>query len=303
MRILAIGECMAELAPLGGPGEFKIGYAGDTFNTAWYLAKISPNTEVAYFTTVGDDKLSREMRAFIDRTGIDTSHICEIPDGTMGLYMIHLSNGERSFSYWRNNSAAKRLADDPDALGRAIEKADLIYYSGITLGILGHQSRENLLGALQRGRDVGKTVAFDTNIRPKLWSSTEEMKRSIMRAAELSNIVLPSFDDESAWFNDDCPTATLERYARLGVERIVVKNGEHSVVYQDGNIRGEVPTKPETSAIDTTAAGDSFNAGVLLSVSEKSDFRAGISLGCKLASYVIQAKGALVPVDALRVTA
>ena len=106
-----------------------------------------------------------------------------------------------------------------------------------------------------------------------------------------------------AGYRGPCPTATLERYARHGVERIVVKNGEHSVVYQDGNIRGEVPAKPETSAIDTTAAGDSFNAGVLLSVLEKSDFRAGISLGCQLASYVIQAKGALVPVDALRVTA
>ena len=39
MRVLAIGECMAELAPSDTDGDFRLGFAGDTFNTAWYLAR------------------------------------------------------------------------------------------------------------------------------------------------------------------------------------------------------------------------------------------------------------------------
>jgi 2-dehydro-3-deoxygluconokinase len=167
MRILAIGECMAELAPLGASGAFKLGFAGDTFNTAWYIAQLSPGADVAYFTVVGDDALSNEMREFMTASGIDTSPIREIAGGTVGLYMIHLADSERSFSYWRNSSAARQLATNTADLDSAISGADLIYYSGITLGILDAPSRQNLLAALQKGRAAGKTIAFDTNIRPK----------------------------------------------------------------------------------------------------------------------------------------
>ena len=41
--------------------------------------------------------------------------------------------GERSFTYWRNDSAAKRLASDPKRLEAALDEADIAYWSGITL--------------------------------------------------------------------------------------------------------------------------------------------------------------------------
>jgi len=288
---------MAELSPSERAGEFRLGFAGDTFNTAWYLAQIAKEVEVSYLTAVGDDAISDDMRAFIRASGISDTHVRRIQDETIGLYLIHLNNGERSFSYWRDQSAARQLAFDPALLEQAIEEADLIYYSGITLAILDPASRDTLRNALRRGRDIGKTVAFDTNLRPRLWASPAEMTDTIMKAAAQSDIVLPSFDDEAAWFGDSSSLATLERYAKLGVGRIIVKNSDQPVVFQEAGQRGEVAIEPATDVVDTTAAGDSFNAGVLAGILRGDDLAVGILGGCRLAGHVVQHKGALVPVD------
>ena len=120
MRFLAIGECMAELAPAGQPNVFKRGFAGDTFNTAWYLARIAPDIDVSYLTAVGDDAISQDMLAFMRDSRISDRHVQVIAGETVGLYLIHLQHGERSFSYWRDSSAARQLAADPIALAKAV---------------------------------------------------------------------------------------------------------------------------------------------------------------------------------------
>ncbi|WP_281973966.1 sugar kinase [Ruegeria faecimaris] len=297
MRVLAIGECMAELAPSERVGEFKLGFAGDTFNTAWYLAQIAADIDVNYLTAVGDDAISQDLRAFMKDSRISDTHVQVIAGKTIGLYLIHLSNGERSFSYWRSDSAARQLAVDEIALGRAVKGADLIYFSGITLAILDPQSREILLIALRRARASGTTVAFDTNLRPQLWSTPQEMTDTVMKAAAQSDIVLPSYDDEAVWFGDGDSIATLDRYAKAGVDQIVVKNSAQPVVFQKAGQRGEVGVDPARGIVDTTAAGDSFNAGVLVSVVRQDDLATGIRKGCRLAGHVVRHKGALVPVN------
>lgn len=297
MRFLAIGECMAELAPSDRGGEFKLGFAGDTFNTAWYLAQVASDIHVSYLTAIGDDAISQDMRMFMKDSRICDTHVQVIDGKTVGLYLIHLNNGERSFSYWRNDSAAKQLAVDQVALGRAVGNADLIYLSGITLAILDPQSREKLLDALRHVRAYGMTVAFDTNLRPQLWSTPQEMTDTIMMAAAQSDLVLPSYDDEAEWFGDRDSIATLNRYAEIGVDQIVVKNSAQPVAFQKDGQRGEVDVDPVTGVVDTTAAGDSFNAGVLASVLRADDLTTGIRQGCRLASHVVRHKGALIPVD------
>ncbi|MEY1557155.1 sugar kinase [Yoonia sp. R2331] len=297
MRVLAIGECMAELAPSETDGQFCLGFAGDTLNTAWYLARLAPSAQVAYFTAVGDDEISRDMRAFMRDGNINDRYIQTSPDKTVGLYMISLKDGERSFSYWRGQSAARTLADDPAALASAMADADLIYFSGITLGVLPPEGRAALLAALGDARAAGKTIAFDPNLRPKLWSSGKDMTAGIMRGAAVSDLVLPSFEDEADWFNDASPQATAQRYVDAGATTVVVKNGADAVLYADNGQFGEVPVAALDTVVDTTAAGDSFNAGIFAARAAGASLKSGIEAACALSRVVIAHRGALVPVD------
>ncbi|QCO56972.1 sugar kinase (plasmid) [Pseudorhodobacter turbinis] len=297
MRFLAIGECMAELAPAVTADGFSLGFAGDTFNTAWYLARLRPETSVSFFTAIGADAISQKLRDAITAGGIDDSHVQVVPDRTIGLYMISLDNGERSFSYWRSQSAARQLAADPQALERAMDQTDVIYFSGITLAILDPASRETLLAALRHARAAGKTVAFDPNLRPRLWADPAEMTRVVMQGAAVSDIALPSFEDEASWFGDNDPEATAARYADAGASTVVVKNGADPVFYRQGDVHGSAAVPALQSIVDTTAAGDSFNAAILAGMDDNTPLTHSITRACRLAGSVVQSKGALIPVD------
>ncbi|SMX39066.1 sugar kinase [Maliponia aquimaris] len=296
-RILCIGECMAELAPLDAPGDYRLGFAGDSFNTAWYLRQLRPGLEVDYLSAIGGDAISDRMARFMADAGIGTAHVARVPGRSVGMYMISLSAGERSFSYWRDTSAARLLAEDPAALDRAMSGADLVYFSGITLAILSEAARDRLLHALRAARGQGATIAFDPNLRPRLWRGSAEMCAAIMQGATVSDVVLPSFEDEAAYFGDADPRATADRYAAAGARSVVVKNGPDPVhVLHDGRHQ-EVVVAPVPRVVDTTSAGDSFNAGVLVDWGSPLPMAKRIERAAAVTAQVIGGKGALVPLD------
>ncbi len=295
MRVVAIGECMVELAPTGD-GTFTMGFAGDTFNTAWYLRRLMPKAStVSYLSAVGTDHISDRMVEFMAAEGIAIDHLQRLPERSVGLYMIQLAKGERSFSYWRSTSAARLLAEDPTQLNAALDGADLIYLSGITLAILGADARLRLLAALALARAAGSRVAFDPNIRPALWPDLATMRQSIIDMAAGADIVLPSYDDEADHFGDPDPFATAQRYARSGEPLVVVKDGPRPITtwHAGRSDRHPVPVPP-VSVRDTTAAGDSFNAGFLCSYLAEADLSKAIAAGMSLSARVIAGPGAIV---------
>ena len=299
--ILAIGECMVEMAPLATLGHFCLGYAGDTLNTAWYLRRLlGEGDQVDYFTAIGTDTVSDKMIDFLQQADIGTEHILRRDDKGLGLYMTHLEDGERSFSYWRSDSAARSLAADPVPLQEALDNADLAYFSGITLAILPPADRARLLTTLRRFRSGGGIVIFDPNVRPKLWKSPDEMTQSLIQAATVSNIALPSFDDDAHWFGDDNPEDTIRRYAAAGVNCCVVKNGAGRIyAFDTGQHVFHEPVQ-DVRVIDSTAAGDSFNAGFIAARLQGADLRDAVQAGASLAARVIAKLGALVDVDVIR---
>jgi len=297
MRFVSIGECMTELAPAETPGQFSLGFAGDTFNTAWYLRTLRPDITTCYFTRVGTDPMSDQMLAVMSETGIDTRFVARDPQRTVGLYLISLQDGERSFSYWRETSAARHLARDPALLTQALDGADLIYFSGITLAILDFDGRKTLLGALETARSKGKTIAFDSNLRPRLWGSTDEMTATIMQAASVSDLVLPSFEDEATSFGDTDIEATGTRYLQAGAATVVVKNGPDPIRFWHNGTHGQVLPPQVEPIVDSTAAGDSFNAGFLAGLDRKRPINEVIQAASHVAAQVIGQKGALVPLD------
>ncbi|MFO0513948.1 MAG: PfkB family carbohydrate kinase, partial [Rhodobacterales bacterium] len=144
MTVIAVGEAMVELAPVG-KGNYRRGFAGDTFNTAWHMAQLlEGRAKVGFVTRVGTDGISNAFVAEVVADGLDASAIGRDPLRNMGLYLIELNGVERSFHYWRDTSAARGLASDADALARAFAGAGLIHLSGITLAILPPDDRETL---------------------------------------------------------------------------------------------------------------------------------------------------------------
>lgn len=294
-RIVCIGECMVELSP-AEDGLWRLGYAGDTLNTAWYLrARLGGDWQVAYCTRLGRDRFSDEMAAFLTGAGLDTASLTRDPERSIGLYAISLDAGERSFTYWRGQSAARRLADDPAALRAALAEADVGFFSGITLAILPPEGRANLLMALQEARARGCRVVFDPNIRARLWPDGATLRAALSEAAAICDILLPSFEDEREWFGDADPSATRARYGALGAEEIVVKNGPGPLCLWR---RGAEETHlhfPPVAPLDTTGAGDAFNGAYLAARLQGAGMEQAAGLAHALAARVIRHPGALLP--------
>jgi 2-dehydro-3-deoxygluconokinase len=293
-RALLIGECMVELRQ-AGDGLLRKGFAGDTFNTAFYLRSFLREAwPVDYISAVGTDTISDEMLAFIESTGVGTGFIRRLPERTPGLYMIHLKDGERSFSYWRSASAARLLADDALALRAAIDASEVIFFSGITLAILAPGALASLLAELGRAKAEGKLVAFDPNIRPRLWDDTDMMRRAISDGAAVSSMVMPSFEDEATHFGDASVDATIARYTRLGVGKLVVKDGAAGITLSFAGERCFVPATRAEKVVDTTGAGDSFNGAFLASYLQTGDHLIAATFAADVAAAVIGHHGALV---------
>ncbi|WP_282609844.1 sugar kinase [Pelagibius sp. Alg239-R121] len=296
-RVASIGECMVELRDLGS-GQLERGFGGDTLNTAVYMARhLGEHARVEFVTALGDDPFSEEMLDSWRREGLGTSHVVRLAGRRPGLYVIKTDEtGERSFFYWRGESAARELLRDPrcrDALER-VEEYDLVYLSGITLGILDQDSRDGLLNLLDNVRTNGGLVAFDGNFRPALWSSFDLARTEMEKLLRRSDIALPSFDDESRLFGDRTPEETLERLRALGVDEAVVKNGaETGLVLSESNVTRVSPEKAN-NVVDTTAAGDSFNGAFLAArLMGRSAMDAAMA-GHKLAAHVVTKRGAIV---------
>lgn len=291
---ISIGECMAELQGRDD-GLYRLGFAGDTLNTAWYMRALTrpSNAAVDYVTAVGADSLSSKMLAFLRANGVGTRFIKEISDRTVGLYLITLTGAERNFTYWRSASAARLLAEDKAALSAVLSHADAIYFSGITLAILSPGHRQNLLSVLQEMKSRGTTIAFDSNARLRLWPSDRAMKTAMIAGYKASTLALPTFSDDQALFGDATPAECAKRIAGYGVQEIVVKDGGNPcVVSLDRNLFSVTP-EPVHHIVDTTGAGDSFNAGYLAARMSGQDPLEAAKLGHRVAGRVIGERGAL----------
>nr|WP_315245083.1 sugar kinase [uncultured Albidiferax sp.] len=300
-RVALFGECMLELQGQAF-GPMQQGFGGDTLNTAVYLARCSAGKlQVGYATALGDDGLSSGLLARWQAEALDVSLVQRLPGRMPGLYLIEVdAHGERSFSYWRDHSAAKAYFDAPDTpLEQAADQIDALYLSGISLAILPPAGRERLLALMARLRARGATVVFDNNYRPRLWASRAEAHAWFDRAYALASIALVTADDEQALRGLATLEAAVEAASALPCPEVVIKRGRNATLVRTASGVQEIATERVEKVVDTTAAGDSFAAGYLAVRLQGGSVQAAATQGNRLAARVIQHRGALIPVDAM----
>ena len=294
-KTMAIGEAMIEMSWVGDKA-YRRSFAGDTFNTAWHMSQIPEmDLDVGYLSKVGEDKTSHAFIAELEADGLDTTWVGRVADRSMGLYLIELDGVERSFQYWRDQSAARLLAEDEAFLAAALEGVGLIHLSGITLGILTAEARARLCAALSAARKSGARVSFDPNIRPRLWSSEKEIRAAMDMFYAVTDIALPSFDDEAMLWGDASPTQTVARLQGAGIAEIAVKNGSEPVLVSAGSSAIAVATSPVSDVRDTSGAGDAFNAGYLAARLAGQAPEQAVASGQKMSAEVLRHFGARIP--------
>ncbi len=288
-RIVLIGEAMLELTRAGGL--WTMGYGGDTLNTAVHLARAGH--DVAYLTALGSDPLSAPLPQIWADEGLDPSLILSHPTRNTGLYAINTdAQGERTFTYWRDSSAARDMFSLPlmqDALARA-EQADLIAYSLITLAILPPESREQLFALCRYVRAKGGKVAFDGNYRPRLWSSVSEAIAARDAALSCADIGLPTWEDEQLLSGEPDADAVARHWSGLGCAETIVKLGSQGCRLPNASL---LPPPEILSPIDTSGAGDAFNGGYLAARMNGADVAEAARAGHRLAGWCVMRRGAI----------
>jgi 2-dehydro-3-deoxygluconokinase len=288
---------MVELTLPRADGEgSRVGFAGDTLNAAVYLKRSAPELEVAYVTALGTDPLSERMVGFFAAEGLDTSLIERRPDRVPGLYAISLdAAGERSFTYWRDSSAARTLFLAPAVVTPdRLRGFDLVYLSGISIAVLAPEARAALRAFLEGFRAAGGRVAFDSNYRPRLWPDVATARRETSAFWQITDIGLPSLDDELALFGERGEAEVLARLAAAGLRRGALKRGPGGPLPLGP--AGPLPAFPPAArVVDTTAAGDSFNGAYLAALMRGEPEAVCLAAGHAMASEVIGHQGAITP--------
>lgn len=301
-RIAVIGECMVELQKHGEL--YKQSFGGDTLNTALYLSRLTHHHEIttSYVTGLGKDPFSKQMLQMWQEEGINTNFVHLSEDKLPGLYTIDTDqHGERSFFYWRNDSAAKYWLRNQAILSlvRNLSQHQMIYLSGISLAILPEDCRQTLIEILTLCRKEGVKIAFDNNYRPALWENVETTQAVYEQILRITDIAFLTFDDEQMLYGDTEEQQAIKRTQNFGVAEIVVKRGaDDCYVIQNGTLVS-IPAIPVSTIVDTTAAGDSFSAGYLAKRLTGGTPEQSAVAGHTLAGTVIQHRGAIIPRDAM----
>lgn len=287
-RICCAGEVMIEFSPTRLPGIYRQSLAGDSYNTAVYLARAG--LDVEYLTCLGKDAQSDLILEALGRENIAYTRIQRLESKQPGLYLIENdSNGERSFSYWRDTSAARELFKQPVEL----QHISHFYFTGITLAVCRQQCSQ-LVALLTQLKQSGCRVIFDSNYRPALWKSQAQAREFYAEILPYCDCILSTLEDETALWNVSDIEQCKALYQHCPADELVIKTPDLVTHARCGEEQQRVCAKA-VDAIDTTGAGDAFNAGYLAARIHGKPLEQAVQAGQKLAARVVLTPGAIMP--------
>ena len=292
--VVTLGEAMvllaaAEPGPLVQVKQFTKHTAGAETNVAVGLARLG--YRVSWISRLGDDSMGHYLRASFEDEGVDCSHVDMVEGGKTGMMFKTLSvaGSDPTIEYHRKDSAASQLhLDDVD--WPWFEQARHLHTTGIYPAL-----NANTWGvtqtAVERMRANGKSVSFDPNLRPALWSSTDAMRTSINALAAKADWVFPGLQEGQLLTGKETPAGIATFYRAQGAQCVVVKLGDAGAYYDSDSGVGMVPAFPVSQIVDTVGAGDAFAVGVISGLLEKLPLQKAVERAAWMGARATQVRG------------
>ncbi len=264
--ILCAGEILADMIGAERDGVFvyerKAG--GAPFNVACAVKKFGVKS--AFAGSVGDDIIGGFLKDFAKSVKLDGLCLESDADRNTTLAFVQLDrHGERSFCFYRKNTADYRMPEIPDGL---FDSADIVHIGSLMLSEdEGAAYAERLA---ERARSAGKTVSFDVNFRTDIFKDKESAVSRYKTMLEAADIVKFSEDEVEIFGRDYID-------GRLKDKLVCITLGGNGSEWRYLGRRNAVPSV-KVKPVDTTGAGDAFYAGVLsrLDGLKKSEWTDGV---------------------------
>ncbi len=192
--------------------------------------------------------------------------------------------------YFRKGSAASHLSTadfDRDYFAGARH----LHLSGVAAA-LSAESLELCHFAAAEMRALGKTISFDPNLRPVLWSSRELMIEQLNKLACAADWVLPGLKEGQILTGQSTAEGIADFYLERGVQAVIIKTGPEGAWFKTAaGDQAAVPAVKVTNVVDTVGAGDGFAVGTLSALLEGKTLIQAVQRGNKIGSLAIQAIG------------
>ncbi|WP_416307497.1 sugar kinase [Neptunicella sp. SCSIO 80796] len=296
--ICFIGECMLELRE-DEQGRMQQSFAGDAYNSAVYLKRTFGQQHVSFMTALGNDRISQKMRDTFISEDIATASLLLASEQQPGIYLVQTDEqGERSFLYWRSQSAARTMMQSvTQEVIDSLKHAKVLFFSGITLAVMVAEQRPLFWAMLTQLKNAGVQIVFDPNYRQRLWQSEQQTRQQYQLAFEMCDLMLPGVEDFHSLYGLNSVEQIIAFCQPFNIVELVIKDGANQVVTVLQGKKDYHNIVPVEQVIDTTSAGDAFNGVYLGARASGRDVAEAVHMAAKAAGFVIRYPGAIVPAD------
>ncbi len=295
INVCSIGEAMIEISNIKN-SLYNQSFAGDTLNFCNYLDKKKLNA--FFLSAIGKSEINQSLLDFVKSKKISTKYIKKINQFEVGLYLIkNKDNGEKQFFYWRDESAAKQYFNNIDFLNlyKELKNFDYIYFSGITLSIIHISKLNNFIKLLKLLKSQKIKIVFDFNIRPSRWNK-KNLNIFLDSVLKFVDICFLSGEDMNYWKNKNNIKSYEQIVRKYKLKHSILrKNAKFTYVFLN-KTRYVFKNKLLKTVVDTSGAGDGFNAAYLSNFIVNNDPVLALKAGSSLGSKIVMKKGAIVDV-------
>ena len=295
INVCSIGEAMIEISNIKN-SLYNQSFAGDTLNFCNYLDKKKLNA--FFLSAIGKSEINQSLLDFVKSKKISTKYIKKINQFEVGLYLIkNKDNGEKQFFYWRDESAAKQYFNNIDFLNlyKELKNFDYIYFSGITLSIIHISKLNNFIKLLNLLKSKKIKIVFDFNIRPSRWNK-KNLNIFLDSVLKFVDICFLSGEDMNYWKNKNDIKSYEQIVRKYKLKHSIFrKNAKFTYVFLN-KTRYVFKNKLLKTVVDTSGAGDGFNAAYLSNFIVNNDPVLALKAGSSLGSKIVMKKGAIVDV-------
>ena len=262
--VTALGELLIDFTENGLSGQgnpiFEANPGGAPCNVLAMLTKLGNKT--AFIGKVGNDYLGNLLKDKVTGIGINTDHLFLDDKIHTTLAFVHTAeDGDRDFSFYRNPGADMMLC--ADEVDESVIAESKIFHFG-TLSMTHEGVREATKKALDAAKKIHVLISFDPNLREPLWESLDDAKEQVAYGMGMCDILKIS-DNEIEWYTGetDYSKGVAKIRESFDIPLILVSMGKDGsrAYYKDEMI--EIPAFIQPDTIETTGAGDTFDACVL----------------------------------------